>query len=115
MKNTICKKKEKEKLQKTKRKKYIMGYEYALLEKHRNRHTDCSRGRDHNADYRQARGTERSSDDPAVLLPIMWCQLQEAAFSLSAVSPGGRLRKMQSVTMAEGRTMEEPGSCCFLV
>ena len=36
------------------------------------------------------------------------------AFTLSAVSPGGRLRKIQSVTMAEGRTVEEPGSC-FLV
>ena len=36
-------------------------------------------------------------------------------FTLQALGTGGRLRKMQSITMAEGRAMEEPGSCCFLV
>ena len=100
---------------KKERKKYIMGYEYALLEKRRNRHTDCSRGRDQGADYRRAHGTERSSDDPAALLPTTWCfSFRKQAFPLSAVSWAGRLRKMQSITMAEGRTVEEPGSC-FLV
>ena len=97
------------------RNKYIMGYEYALLEKRRNRHTNCSPGRDHCADYRWAHGTERSSDDPAALLPTTWCfSFRKQAFPLSAVSWAGRLRKMQSITMAEGRTVEEPGSC-FLV
>ena len=84
MKNTICKRKPKKKKE---RKKYIMGYEYALLEKRRNRHTDCSRGRDQGADYRWAHGTERSSDDPAALLPTTWCfSFRKQAFPLSAVS-----------------------------
>ena len=61
-----------------------MDYEYALLEKQRNRHINCSPGRDHNVDYRRAHSTERSSDDSAALLPTMRCQLQEA--SLSSVS-----------------------------
>ena len=62
----------------------LMGYEYALLEKQRNRPTNCSRGRDHNADYRWAHGTESTIDDPAALLPTTWCQLQEASlFSVS--------------------------------
>ena len=47
------------KKKKKQRKKYIMGYEYALLEKQKNRHTNCSRGRDHNADYIWANGKER--------------------------------------------------------
>ena len=63
------------------RKKYIMGYEYALLEKQKNRHTNCTRGRDHNVNYRRAHGKERSSNDPAALLPTTWCQLQEASLS----------------------------------
>ena len=84
MKNTICKRKPKKKKE---RKKYIMGYEYALLEKRRNRHTNCSPGRDHCADYRWAHGTERSSDDPAALLPTTWCfSFRKQAFPLSAVS-----------------------------
>ena len=33
-----------------KKEKYIMIYEYALLEKQRNRPTNCSWGRDHNVD-----------------------------------------------------------------
>ena len=61
-----------------------MDYEYALLEKQRNRHINCSPGRDHNVDYRRAHSTERSSNDSAALLPTMRCQLQEA--SLSSVS-----------------------------
>ena len=40
---------------------------------------------------------------------------RKQAFPLSAVGSGGRLGKMQSINMAEGRTAEEPGSCCFLV
>ena len=69
---------------KNERKKYIMGYEYALLEEQKNRHTNCSRGRDHNADYIWANGKERWSNDPAALLPTTWCQLQEASlFSVS--------------------------------
>ena len=59
----------------------LMGYEYALLERQRNRPTNCSRGRDHNADYRWAHGTENTIDDPAALLPTTWCQLQEASLS----------------------------------
>ena len=39
---------------------------------------------------------------------------RKQAFSLPAVSPGGRLRKIESVTVADGRTVEEPGPC-FLV
>ena len=67
-----------------KRENYGFKYECALLEKRKNRHTNCSWGRDHNADYRRAHGTERSSDDPAAFLPTMWCQLQEASlFSVS--------------------------------
>ena len=58
-----------------------MGYEYALLERQRNRPTNCSRGRDHNEDYRQAHGTDSTSDNPAALLPTTWCQLQEASLS----------------------------------
>ena len=100
--------------QKNERKKYIMDYEYALLEKQRNRHINCSPGRDHNVDYRRAHSTERSSDDSAALLPTMWCQLQEASLSSVSCRLGGRLRKMQSITMAKARTMEEPRSC-FLV
>ena len=61
-----------------------MGNEYALLEKQKNRHTNCSRVRYHNTDYRWAHGKERSSNDSAALLPTTWCQLQEA--SLSSVS-----------------------------
>ena len=61
-----------------------MDYEYALLEKQKNRHTNCSWVRYHNTDYRQAHGKERSSNDSAALLPTTWCQLQEA--SLSSVS-----------------------------
>lgn len=46
--------------------------------------------------------------------------LGNQAFSLSAVNPGGRLRRMQSITMAKGRTrepwdQEEPGSRCCMV
>ena len=33
-----------------------MGYEYALLEKQKNRHTNGSWDRDHNEDYRQEHG-----------------------------------------------------------
>ena len=74
MKNTICKKKHK----KNERKKYIMDYEYALLEKQRIRNINCSLGRDHNVDYKRAHSTERSRDDSAAFLPTMRCQLQEA-------------------------------------
>ena len=51
-----------------------------------------------------------------ILLLFQQCgvSFRKQAFSLPAVSPGGRLRKMQSITMAKRRTMEEPGSC-FLV
>ena len=56
---TKCKtNKQKKKTQKNERKNYIMGYEYALLENQKNRHTNCTRGRDHNADYRRANGKE---------------------------------------------------------
>lgn len=46
--------------------------------------------------------------------------LGNQAFSPSAVNPGGRLRRMQSITMAKGRTrepwdQEEPGSRCCMV
>ena len=40
-----------------------MDYEYALLEKQRIRHINCSPCRDHNVDYRRAHSTERSSND----------------------------------------------------
>ena len=66
-----------------------MGYEYALLEKQKNRHTNCSWGREHNRDYRWAHGTESTIDDPAALLPTTWCWLQKA----SLVSVSCRLRR----------------------
>ena len=77
--------KKKKKPQKNERKKYIMGYEYALLENQKNRHTNCSWGRDHNVDYSRAHGTERSSDDPAALLPTTGVSFRKQAFPLSAV------------------------------
>ena len=96
------------------RKKYIMCYEYALLEKQRNRPTNCSWGRDHNEDT-DRHMTQRVQ---AIILLLFFHQrgvnFRKQAFSLSAVSWGGRLRKMESVTMADGRTVEEPGPC-FLV
>ena len=45
-----------QKKKRNERKKYIMGYEYALLEKQKNRHTNGSWDRDHNEDYRQEHG-----------------------------------------------------------
>ena len=91
-----------------------MGYEYALLEKQRNRPTNCSRGRDHNADYRWAHGTESTIDDPAALLPTTWCQLQEA--SLSSVCCRLRREIKEDAICHHDRSveMEEQGSC-FLV
>ena len=96
------------------RKKYIMGYEYALLEKKRNRPTNCSWGRDHNEDT--DRHMAQRVQAITLLLFFQQCgvNFRKQAFSLSAVSWGGRLRKMESVTMADGRTVEEPGPC-FLV
>ena len=56
--------------------------------------------------------------DQAMILLLFFQQrgvsFRKQAFPLSAVGWGGRLRKMESVTMVEGRTMEEPESC-FLV
>ena len=56
--------------------------------------------------------------DQAMILLLFFQQhgvsFRKQAFPLSAFGWRGRLRKMQSVTMAEGRTVEEPGSC-FLV
>ena len=57
------------------------------------------------------------SDQEMVLLLFIQqggVSFRNQPFTLSAVGPGERLRKMQSMTMAEGRAMEEPGSC-FLV
>ena len=87
----------------------------ALLEKQKNRHTKCSQGRDHNliTDRHMAK-----SDQEMVLLLFIQqggVSFRNQPFTLSAVGPWRRLRKMQSITMAEERTMEEPGSCCFLV
>ena len=92
----------------------LMGYEYALLERQRNRPTNCSRGRDHNADYRWAHGTENTIDDPAALLPTTWCQLQEA--SLSSVCCRLRREIKEDAICHHDRSveMEEQGSC-FLV
>ena len=46
--------------------------------------TNCSWGRDHNADCRRAHGIERSSNDPAACLPTTWCQLlQPGLYSVS--------------------------------
>ena len=58
------------------------------------------------------------SDEAMILLLFIQqdgVSFRNHPFTLSAVAPGGRLRKMQSITMAEGRAMEEHGSCCFLV
>jgi hypothetical protein len=63
-------------------------------------------------------GHMAKSDQAMILLLFIQqgvVSFRKQAFSLSAVGRGGRLRKMQSVTMAEGRTTGEPGSCCFLV
>ena len=94
MKYTICKKKKK-------KEKYIMDYEYALLEKQRNRPTNCSWGREHNRDYRWAHGTESTIDDPAALLPTTWCQLQAA--SLFSVSCWLRREIKEDVIRHHGR------------
>ena len=92
----------------------IKGYEYALLEKQRNTHTICSGGRFRNMDT----DTQMAKRDQAMNLLLFFHQhgvsFRNQAFSLSAVSPGGRLRKMHSVTTGR-EEMEEPGSCCFLV
>ena len=81
----------------------IKGYEYALLEKQRNTHTICSGGRFRNMDT----DTQMAKRDQAMNLLLFFHQhgvsFRNQAFSLSAVSPGGRLRKMHSVTTAEGR------------
>ena len=103
---------EKQYIQKKKneRKKYIMGYEYALLEQQRNRHTKCSQV-EITRGWQTGTWQRWSSDDPAAL-PTTWCQLQEPSpFSVSCHSRR-KFRKMQSVTMAKGKTMGEPGSCC---
>ena len=99
---------------KKKKEKYIMDYEYALLEKQRNRPTNCSWGREHNRDYRWAHGTESTIDDPPALLPTTWCQLQAA--SLSSVCCQLRREIKEDAVCHHGRReeMEEPGSC-FLV
>ena len=91
-----------------------MDYEYALLEKQKNRHTNCSRVRDHNVDYWRAHGKERSSNDSAALLPTTWCQLQEA--SLSSVSFWLKREIKEDAVCHHGwrEEMEKPGSC-FLV
>ena len=63
-------------------------------------------------------GHMAKSDQVMILLLFIQqggVSFRKQAFSLSAVGQGGRLMKMQSVTMAEGRTTGEPGSCCFLV
>ena len=78
-----------------------MDYEYALLEKQRIRHINCSPCRGHNVDYRRAHSTERSSDDSAALLPTMWCQLQEA--SLSSVSCQLRVQVKEDAVHHHGR------------
>ena len=86
-----------------KKEKYIMVYEYALLEKQRNRPTNCSWGRDYNVD------TDRHMAQrvQAMILLLFFQQrgvsFRQQAFPLPTVDWGGRLRKMQSVTMAEGR------------
>ena len=57
------------------------------------------------------------SDEAMILLLFIQqdgVSFRNQPFTLSAVAPGGRLRKMQSITMAEERTMEERGSYCFL-
>ena len=81
----------------------IKGYEYALLEKQRNTHTICSGRRFRNMDT----DTQMAKRDQAMNLLLFFHQhgvsFRNQAFSLSAVSPGGRLRKMHSVTTAEGR------------
>ena len=90
-----------------------MGYEYALLEKQRNKHTICSWRRDRNMDT----DTQMAKRDQAMILLLFHkcgVRFRNQGFSLSAGSPGGRLRKTQSITMAERRTMEEPGTwCCY--
>ena len=80
----------------------IKGYEYALLEKQRNTHTICPWGRDRNMDT----DTQMAKKDQAMILLHFHqrgVRFRNQAFSLSAGSPGGRLRKMHSVTTAEGR------------
>ena len=59
----------------------------ALLEKQKNRHNKCSQGRDHNLDYRQAHGKERSGVGSVALYLTRWCQLQESTlYSVSCPS-----------------------------
>ena len=71
MKNTICKRKPTKK----KRKKYIMDYEYALLEKQRNTHTICSGGRFRNMDT----DTQMAKRDQAMNLLLFFQQLGVSA------------------------------------
>jgi len=78
-------KKKKKKEEERKKEKYIMIYEYALLEKQRNRPTNCSWGRDHNVD------TDRHMAQrvQAMILLLFFQQrgvsFRQQAFPLSAV------------------------------
>ena len=103
--------------QKTKKKPRKIGIHNGLwicfIGEAKNRHANCSWGRDHNSDT-DTQMAKRGQGMILLLFQQCGVSFRKQAFSLPAVSPGWRLRKMQSITMAKGRTMEEPGSC-FLV